>query len=121
MVMISFSLVSRSRNVRKLACIRDVTKPSTDYTEVSAESVDGLLVWLLHCSGPHARFACCWFAQTLFDLIVSELGCFRDVRLVGLAIRFDQIECLGVADGAEGFEQTGVYAWRVVFFFEKRV
>src|ERR1043165_1846711 len=80
-----------------------------------------VLFWLLHCTRSHARLARGGFAQTFLDLVVGELGCFGDVQLVRFAKRFDQIECLGVANAAERFEQTGVYAWRVVFFFQKRV
>src|SRR5215217_3512590 len=101
--MISFSLLSRSRNVRRLACIRGLW------------SIRGLL----NSSGAGAYCCCGRLAEALLDIVVSDLSGFGDVRLMRLAKRRDELECLRVAYAREGFEQSGVDARRVVRALQK--
>src|SRR6185369_414777 len=90
-VMISFSLLSRSRNVRRLACIRRLWS----------------IRRLLDSSRAGACRRCGRFTEALLDLVVSSLGGLGDVRLVRFAERLDQLERLRVAGVCERFEQSG--------------
>ena len=65
MVMISFSLLSRSRNVRRLGCILRLRPVRS----------------LLDSSRARARRGR-GFAEAFFDLVVRDLGGFGDVRLM---------------------------------------
>src|SRR6185369_17054607 len=104
-VVISFSPLSRSRNVRRLACIRNLWT----------------IRRLLNGSGAGTHCSCGRLAETLLDFIVSDLGGFGDVRLVRLAKRRNKLERLRIADAREDFKQPGVDARRVVGALQKWV
>src|ERR1044072_6654139 len=79
---------------------------------VSLEPVRSLL------SSSRARARCGrWFAESFLNLVVRDLRGLGDVLLVRFKKRLDQIECLGVANTREHFQQACINQRRGARFF----